>query len=48
MIAVMAAARASGLPLPAGGMCYSPWLDLVRACLPACLRALVPLSPLPF
>eukprot|EP01044_Picomonas_judraskeda_P000578 COSAG03_NODE_26_length_19032_cov_87.110812_14_plen_416_part_00 len=28
VLAVLAAARAAGLPMPAGGAMYSPWLDL--------------------
>ena len=32
VLAVMAAARAAGLPLPAGGAMYSPWLDLTDSC----------------
>lgn len=28
VVAVMAAARAKGLPMPAGGVMWSPWLDL--------------------
>ena len=32
MVAVMAAARAEGLPLPASGVMLSPWLDLTDSC----------------
>ena len=28
MISVMLASRDSGVPLPAGGVCFSPWVDL--------------------
>jgi monoterpene epsilon-lactone hydrolase len=32
VLAVMAAAKAEGLPLPAGGAMFSPWLDLTDSC----------------